>query len=432
MTRMTTDQFWTVSSETGRFVGPFDQMDLNRLVAEGRLTTKSPVFKSATRKWTEIGCVLAPPDLPSHTASSPFVGPPQAWGAVETAPRSMPLGFVAAFTSGAVLAGLLTAWIALRYERSEELVQKRNTDVQASAAGHIASVRENWGGDAYGPSPIESRFQGPLDARPSSHADPSGIDRTMAGEQPRIRKRSSDTPDQDTTENGESVSVANVTESTKGRDREVAGVEDPSVSLLLYRKWHDDTGRYSTTARLVGVDGSIVTLLRPDGAMIGVDRARLSEADWLFTEAVAGRRQDRNGPEGLIEEADPVDEDPATQLTAIATSRQRSASPLQVGRTRSMDEVDRDRFAAYLDRRDERRVYATERLRQIHSMRGPHVYRTAVYAPVNAIGGSAIQAGWVYQPPIYRSSYRPYRSAPSCSPRRLDSRYNYGYGYGWD
>jgi hypothetical protein len=183
-------------------------------------------------------------------------------------------------------------------------------------------------------------------------------------------------------------------------------------------------------ARLVGVNGFTVSLLKPNGRIIGVDRARLSEADWLYTEAVEGRWEDQNGPEVLVARADPVEKDPATRLTAIATSRQPGDPPLQVGRIRSKDEVDRDRFAAYLDRRDERRVYATERLRQIHSMSGPHIYRTAVYAPVNALGGSAIQNGWVYQHPIARSwyrPYRPYRSIPSCSPRRVDSRQYYGY-----
>jgi hypothetical protein len=222
--------------------------------------------------------------------------------------------------------------------------------------------------------------------------------------------------------------MAVVTESTNRHDRQTASLQDPAASLHSYRKWRDDSGRYSTTARLVGVNGSTVSLLKLDGTVIGVDRARLSEEDWFLTEAVEGQWEDQNGPDVLAAEAGPLEEDPETQLTSIATSRLRSEPPLHVGRTRTLDQVDRDRFAAYLDRRDERRVYATDRLRQINSMRGPHVYRTAVYAPVNPLGRSAIQAGWVYQPPIPRSWYRPYRFAPSCSPRRVDSRYNYAYG----
>ena len=428
MTQLTTEQYWTVSSETGRFVGPFNQTDLNRLIAEGRLTTRSPVFKSVTRKWTEVGCVLAPPDLPPSSALPPVVGQPVTSGAANRMwHRSMPLGFVAAFASGSILTCFLTAWLASRHEQIGESILEERLNDQVALGGRSDLASDNMGVVPSQRSPIQSRFDKSPDQQPSPRIDLAGVDRTTGEEQSKRTARHSEAPSPDSKERLKPAPSRIVTQASSGHDQPAVRSDDRAGVFSEYRNWHDDTGRYSTTARLVDVQGSTVSLLKLDGTRIRVDRARLSDADSFFVEAVGRRGAPQDWNARMIEDgADPAEEHRATRLTAIATPRQQNAPRMQVGRTRTMNEVDRARFADYLDRRDERRVYATERLRQIHSMRGPHIYRTAIYAPVNPLGVSAIQAGWVYQPPIFRRYYRPYASVPSCRPRRLDSPQYYG------
>jgi hypothetical protein len=62
---------------------------------------------------------------------------------------------------------------------------------------------------------------------------------------------------------------------------------------------------------------------------------------------------------------------------------------------------DPEKFEAYKYRRAARRAYALEARRAYNASKGPAVFWTAMVRPVSVAGVSAIQAGFVYQPPVY-------------------------------
>jgi len=53
------------------------------------------------------------------------------------------------------------------------------------------------------------------------------------------------------------------------------------------RMWRDASGKYEVEARLAGINGGLVSLRRPDGSVVSVDIARLSEADQEFLKSAA-------------------------------------------------------------------------------------------------------------------------------------------------
>ena len=59
-------------------------------------------------------------------------------------------------------------------------------------------------------------------------------------------------------------------------------------------------------------------------------------------------------------------------------------------------------YADYKTRRSERRVYALEERRKLNAMKPPARGWLAIRVNVDPIGPSAIQRGWVVQPPIPR------------------------------
>lgn len=90
-----------------------------------------------------------------------------------------------------------------------------------------------------------------------------------------------------------------------------------------------------------------------------------------------------------------------TLIITLCLCTSLTAQQPQLGRIRSRDEVDRRLFDEYQARRTERRVYALQQRRAINSQRPPARGWLAIQVPVDPIGPSAIQRGWVWQPPIY-------------------------------
>jgi hypothetical protein len=173
------------------------------------------------------------------------------------------------------------------------------------------------------------------------------------------------------------------------------------------REWQDSTGSYSVKAQLAEIDGEHIVLLKPDDAVIRVARSKLSAEDNLFLHVVEDLAV-ANGWGELI-----IDSDETFQAEVLQRNSEiLEADPddddfkFALGRPRKIHEVNRSLYVEYLDRRKERRVYALDMRRQLNSMKGPHVYRTAIAMPINPLGVSAIQAGWVIQPPIPYPGYR--------------------------
>ena len=426
-----TPLYWTILEPGGDVVGPLTRQNLLALLAQGRLTPSSPICLAGERSWSQLSAVLPPsrslPQLPASSVVPPPIMPSGTpTGIVSPAPMVAVIPFAIGMLATAILTLVASHWLHSGADSAAKGSAQAGTHFVATAP---PSVSEH-AADARDMESIDLRRElNMLREELYSRNEPATAEPTesdyLAGSRTNLASVDGTpvtaTPTSFTTESigrGNSSVLPSRFETMEVDPSQVPVAE---VFVPGLRRWQDSTGQYSTEAKLDSADPFFVSLVKPGGTKIEVPRSRLCLEDAVYVE-----RAERLAPD-IIRATEFVSTAPLPGRGDDAM-RQRpgTGSPSTcISRVRKAEDLNRELFTQYQQRRSERRVYALDRRRQINANRGPHVYRTAISMPVNPLGYNAIQAGWVSQPPIprpyygYRYGYGARRSySQSCAPRR--------------